>query len=648
MGYRGEDAPRKRADSRRQPPWQPSSGKGPAATSWDDGAQGYSQEDSYAGNGAHGGYDGYPPDDSYAGYGDYDQHAGYDQRAGHDGYGHDGHDGYGEPNGYGGDGDYGYPQGDGYGGSGAQPAMPGGYGRSPGYPPRAEGHSLPGGYPAQPDDYSGSGGYPAQGGGYGGSGGYPAQPDEYSGSGGYPAQRDYYGRSGGYPAQPDDYSGSGGYPAQGGGYGGSGGYPAQAGGYGRSGSQPALPGGHDASGGYPVQGNGPGAEDVPGRYAGNDWYGRPNGASGSGFADTGTYNLDARAIDAYGTGPRPPALEAGDPPGLVHTGQQERLDDDEYEPYPGYEGHDDYDDAPGYPNPQGYDQGGYDEPGSGGYDVPYEDRYGDPGTAPRPAAQPGKGGKAKKGSGGKDGKRTLLLAAIVVVIVGIAGAAGYVFVLKPKPAANSSSTGPLPSPGSTSAATAACVKQFGQYCHIELRTDDPKPLTIDELFPPAFVNETDHGSFTLAGTKLDTTCSNAVIGQDLISALQTGKCTQVLRASYVSGNNQIMGTIGVANLATTNGAHEAGRLVGTNDFVAPLSTPKGIASKLGQGTGIVQSEYKGHYLIMIWAEFANTKAPAGNAQDQELQQFGSDLIAGTANISLSQRMVNGAPATAAG
>jgi hypothetical protein len=625
MGYRGEDAPRARADSRRRPPWQPSSGKGPAAPSWDDGAQGYGNEDSYAGDGAHDGYDGYQQDDSYAGYSDYDEHAGYDQQGGLGGYG--------DPNGYGRDGDYGYPQRDGYGGSGAPPASPDGYGRSAGYPTRAEGRSLPNGYPALPDDYTGSGGYPVQRDDYGHSGGYPAQPDEYSGSGGYPVQRDDYSGPGGYPVQGGGYGGSGGYPAQGGGYGGSGGYPAQ-------------------SGAYPAQGDGAGPEDVPGRYAGNDWYGRPSGASGSGFADTGTYNLDARAIDEYGTRPRPPALEAGTPQGLVHTGQQERYD--EYESYPGYENQaDDYDDAPGYPNPQGYGQGydeqGYDEPPGVGYDDPYEDRYGDHGPATGPAAPPGKDGKARKGKGGpKSGKRRLLLAAAVVVIVGIAAAAGYVFVLKPKPAGDSAAGGPLPSPGSTSAATAACVKQFGQYCHIELRTDDPKPLTIIELFPPAFVNETDHGSFMLVGTKLDTTCSNAVIGQDLISSLQSGKCTQVLRASYVSGNNQIMGTIGVVNLASTNGAHDAGRLVGTNDFVAPLSTSKGIASKLGQGTGIVQSEYKGHYLIMIWAEFANLKAPANNAQDQELQRFGNDLIAGTANIALSQRMVNGASATAAG
>ena len=49
---------------------------------------------------------------------------------------------------------------------------------------------------------------------------------------------------------------------------------------------------------------------------------------------------------------------------------------------------------------------------------------------------------------------------------------------------------------------------------------------------------------------------------------------------------------------------------------------------------------------MIWAEFTSTNAPANSAQTQQLQQFGSDLIAGTANISLSQRMLYGHPATA--
>ena len=124
----------------------------------------------------------------------------------------------------------------------------------------------------------------------------------------------------------------------------------------------------------------------------------------------------------------------------------------------------------------------------------------------------------------------------------------------------------------------------------------------------------------------------------------------MLRASYVSGDGKIMGTIGVINLVSTNEAHYAGKVVGQNDFIAPLATSKGVASKLGQGTGVVEAEYKGHYLILTWSEFVNGTTPSTKAEDNQLEQFSSELVAGTANINLSQRMVNGdsvAPTAAA-
>jgi hypothetical protein len=773
MGYRGEDASRTRADSRRQPPWQSPSGSGPGATgSWSDGSRGYGQ-DEYA---TADGYGGYPQDGAYAGYGMYGQDDGpgqpaeygygqageYGQRAAYGDGGHgyrDDHDRgarYGEPPAYGQPDGYGYPRGDGDApGNGYAPGAgyaPGnGYGQSGGYSHDGYAHGdsypLDGGY-GQPQGYGGDGqgtiGHAANG--YGGTGGYPAQPGRHAQPGGYPALPAGSGHPGGHPALPAGSGHSGGHPVYSGGYPGqSGDYPAQSGYPVQSGGSGGYP---VQSGDYPIQGHGSDRSatraDIAGRYAGSDWYGgQPETASGAGFADTGTYSMDARTVDSYGTGPRaaaygagpydqgeqetsgyepdgyhgyqgstpaelairgfppPGALparpETGAPPGLVHTGQQERLAhtrqqdrlvhsgqqdrlvytgqqeryDDDYESYPGYDqdtsgGRRGYD--TGYAGearqPHGYDD--YDEPaafGADGYDPaagagvardsdyddyadgdPRQDRYGD-GAAPRPAGTAG----TKSKSGKRRGKRPLLLAALAVATVVVLGAAAYVFILKPKPSSTGSpaAAGPLPTSGSTSAATADCVKTFGEYCHIELRTDDPTPLTLDELFPPQFLNETDHASFTRAATRADTNCANAVIGQDLINALQSGKCTQVLRASYVSGDSKIMGTIGVVNLGTTNEAHYAGKVVGANDFVTPLSTSKGITSKLGKGTGVVEAEFKGHYLILTWAEFTTTNAPKTKAQDQQLEQFENDLVAGTANISLSQRMINGKPATAA-
>ena len=64
-----------------------------------------------------------------------------------------------------------------------------------------------------------------------------------------------------------------------------------------------------------------------------------------------------------------------------------------------------------------------------------------------------------------------------------------------------------------------------------------------------------------------------------------------------------------------------------------------------RGGGVVEAEFKGHYLILTWAEYTSGKAPSTTAQDQALEQFEADLVAGSANIALSERMVHGAPAT---
>ena len=108
-------------------------------------------------------------------------------------------------------------------------------------------------------------------------------------------------------------------------------------------------------------------------------------------------------------------------------------------------------------------------------------------------------------------------------------------------------------------------------------------------------------------------------GSDLQTALQTAHCSQVLRASYISGNGTMMGTVGVANLTSTSAAQKAGQVTGPNEIIAPLAAQKGPTSKLGNGTGVVQAEIKGHYLILMWAEFTSLKSPSTSAQRQQLR-----------------------------
>lgn len=642
MGYRGEDVSTTHGAWGRQTPWQLSSDDGQGA---DSGAPGYGPGNAYPGQGQPG----------YPGYGQQDEQYGapYGQQPQVDQYGqpYRQYDGY-EPGVGGSASDWGTP-GDGWagtaGGYGGQPEHgQGGYGY--------EGGAGTGGYP--------QGGYDqAPTAGYGPSSGYQDGPGRYQGP------------AGGYPDQ-----GGSGYPGQDGGYGQSGGYQAQR----SSGGYPALPAGQ---GGYPAQ------------DAGNDWYGgQPDAARGGSFADTGTYQFNGRAIDEYGTGPRgalrdpargyPPSPQqdpgqlptsvipaVSGPQAVRRSGQQERFDDNA--PYPSYGqvgdgypgsaareayGYDDYGTrtdtgghrVAGYQAPPaaaglGRDRDGYDEfEGSG--DPYQQDPYGDRGepVAPRRRGRDGGSRDGRRGSAsGPLGGKRLLLAALAVVVVGVVAVAAYVFLLKPKSTAgNPNAQGALPT-GSAAASQQACAQQLGTYCHIAARTDDPTPLTTAELFPPAFTNEADKTSYSLVSTKLDKTCSNAVIGATLIKALQAGSCSQVLRASYVSGDGKIMGTIGVVNLSTTNQAHYAGKDVGQSDFIAPLTAAKGVASKLGNGTGVVEAEYKGHYLILTWSEFVNGATPSTKTQDGQLERFSNDLVAGTANVDLSQRMVTGTAPTPA-
>jgi hypothetical protein len=613
----------------------------------------------------------YPAPGGYPQENGYQQDSGYQQGAGPSGYQ--------DPNG-------GYYQGGGYPDAG----YPGG-----GHP-QENGYPQEGGYQQGPA-YPQSGAY-QQGTAYPQGGTY-SQDSAYQQDSGYQQGAGY--QAPGYqdPGYQQGYQDPGYQQA---GYGQPAGYPPQPAG----GNYPALPSGGAYPGQYPEQPANPGTGGYPAADAGNDWYsGQPAAANGASFADTGSYRLNGSVPDEYGTGPRGvlgdpvrgfppgPGQAAGDPlatsviPAVTgaqaaqlggpqttqfsgaqqaqrsgplaaqftgpqqtqftgpqaapFTGSQQALRGGMQDDYDAYATNDDYATrAYGAPAPQDGQGGtGYADDFDSGRDYA---GFG-PGTQPPAPGDSGRGA----GFGPLRGKRLLLAALAVVAVVIVIGAA-YVFVLKPSSSPASSApaqTGPLPT-ASTDPSAQACEKTLGTYCHIELRSDDPTALTTSALYPVAFTNETDKISYSLVSTKTDTKCDSAVIGPLLISALKAGQCTQVVRASYVSAGNKIMGTIGVVNLASTNEAHDAGKVVGKANFIAPLIGTSGVAKKLGKGTGVVEAEFKGHYLILTWSEFANGTKPTTSAQDQQLEQFGNDLVAGTANVILSQRMVAATSATA--
>jgi hypothetical protein len=254
------------------------------------------------------------------------------------------------------------------------------------------------------------------------------------------------------------------------------------------------------------------------------------------------------------------------------------------------------------------------------------------GTGPFVAPGRRRGGRTKR----RFRTRTWLAAAVVVVAA--AGFASYRFLYEPTVNAPVPSTLRLPT---TAPGSPGFDKTLGIWQHIGTRAEDPESLTIAGLYPPQFV--LNGSSYVRTAASVTKTCSLAVYGADLQAALQSGHCTQVLRASYISGDGKMMGTVGVVNLISSSAAQKAGKVTGPQEIIAPLSGKKGPTSKLGNGTGVVQAEIKGHYLILMWAEFTSLKSPSGQAQRAALEQFAANLVTGSANINLSTRMLTGKP-----
>ncbi|HJZ03104.1 MAG TPA: hypothetical protein VJ305_20465, partial [Streptosporangiaceae bacterium] len=230
---------------------------------------------------------------------------------------------------------------------------------------------------------------------------------------------------------------------------------------------------------------------------------------------------------------------------------------------------------------------------------------------PPASITPASGGRRAARAAGprRRSSRVAWLALVVVVIVGAGAFAGYKFLYEPRVNAPVSPSLRLPTnaPGSP-----GFDQALGKWQHIGSRSQDPSPLTLAELFPPQF--ELDGSSYVRTAANVSKDCTLAVFGANLQAALQSGHCTQVLRASYISGNGSMMGTVGVANLTSSSAAQKAGQTTGTQEIIAPLAAQKGPTSKLGNGTGVVQAEIKGHYLILMWAEFTSLKSPSTSAQ----------------------------------
>jgi hypothetical protein len=260
------------------------------------------------------------------------------------------------------------------------------------------------------------------------------------------------------------------------------------------------------------------------------------------------------------------------------------------------------------------------------------------GTGSRRAPSGRGPGQKPRRSGARRYPRSALLIAVVLVLA--AGGALYLGARLISPSSHKGAS-PEVSPTAPNTPTPTPSPSLGQYGHIGSRQTDPVPVTVAELYPVRFTGADGGGAFSRTAVRLSKTCTGAVVGSSLQSAIGSAGCTQAARASYLSGT--MMGTIGVFNLRTAKDARAASRAAGTSNFVSQLAGRKGPTAKLGHGNGVEESVLKGHYLILIWAEFTSHRTPKTRSQQRSLENFMYQLWLGTANVSLSNRMLTGSP-----
>jgi hypothetical protein len=189
-------------------------------------------------------------------------------------------------------------------------------------------------------------------------------------------------------------------------------------------------------------------------------------------------------------------------------------------------------------------------------------------------------------------------------------------------------------------AAASASPSLGPYGPIASRQTDPEPLTLAQLFPASFIDG--GATVTSAATNLSGNCASAIVGAKLQSAVGAADCSQVARATYLDLPGSLMATIGVLNLGTTQGATTAAQSADANDYISQLTASSGPAQQIGTATGIEEALAKGHYLILLWAQFTNVSKPT-TQQVGLIENFMTEVLQNTANLNLTTRMLAGTP-----
>ena len=147
------------------------------------------------------------------------------------------------------------------------------------------------------------------------------------------------------------------------------------------------------------------------------------------------------------------------------------------------------------------------------------------------------------------------------------------------------------------------------------RGKDAKPLTLKEIFGSKAIAGEDEFSLKLAGRGLESDCSVALWGQELVEQVMEAGCTQAARGIYGSSDGRYVAQYTLLNLATRQGADE---LVASLDslyrggWTLPLAATG--AAFTPDGYSEAGAHAMGHYVGLVWVARKDGAEP-GNTDD---------------------------------
>lgn len=242
------------------------------------------------------------------------------------------------------------------------------------------------------------------------------------------------------------------------------------------------------------------------------------------------------------------------------------------------------------------------------------------------------GGQRQSGPTSSGRRRRPLLivgGAIVVGIVLVGGGTGIAGLLgedsAPK-SASSSVSQPTPTGSARPTVTNSPAPRPGGAMG-QSRATDPKMLTLNEIFRHRTF-KVGKRRYTMTVRRADADCAKAVNSAQLVAALRRGACNQVMRATFISGDGELIGTVGVANLRTAAAAKTATRLWNVKDaWVRPVPGA-GMTKKIGTGSALGTFQHKGHYLLMTWVQQPDGKE-IPSSRHKLISAFGQDVMLGS-------------------